>query len=111
MDRVSTGGEISGAEIEVARENGPLAADPVTAAGEIPGEITDLATPIDHSVEARAEAEAAGSTEQELPSTSESERTPEAAFSVSAPQAEPVEAGTEKSSTPRRGWWQRLIQP
>ena len=113
-DRVSTGGEISGAEIEVARENGPLAADPVTAAGEIPGEITDLATPIDHSVEARAEAEAAGSTEQELLSTSESERTPEAAFSASAPQAEPahsVEAGTEKSSTPRRGWWQRLIQP
>ena len=112
--RASTGREIGGAEIEVARESGPQVADPVTAAGEMPGEITDLATPFHHPVEARAEPEAGGSTERELPSTSESERMPEAAFSAGAPPAEPehpVGAETEKSSTPRRGWWQRLIQP
>jgi hypothetical protein len=119
----STGQEISSVEIEVARANGPPTPDPVTApeemAGEVPGEIADLAAPRDHaiaarSVEARPAAEAAPSTEQELTSTSESERTSEAGFSGDPLPAEPehpVEPGTEKSSTPRRGWWQRLIQP
>jgi ribonuclease E len=119
----STGQEISSVEIEVVRANGPPTPDPVTApeemAGEVPGEIADLAAPRDHaiaarSVEARPAAEAAPSTEQELTSTSESERTSEAGFSGDPLPAEPehpVEPGTEKSSTPRRGWWQRLIQP
>ena len=108
----STAREISGAESEAARESAPPVPDPVTAPAEMPGEIADLANPNHHSVEARAAAEAAGSTEQELPSTSEPERTPEAAFSAGAPPAEPEHpVGGEKSSIPRRGWWQRLIQP
>ena len=119
----STGQVISSVEIEVARANGPQTPEPVIApeemAGEVPGEITDLAAPRDHSitarsVEARPAAEAAPLTEQELTSTSESERTSEAGFSGGPLPAEPehpVEPGTEKSSTPRRGWWQRLIQP
>jgi hypothetical protein len=118
----STGQEISRAEIELARANGPPTSEPVTApeemAGEVPREIADLAAPSDHaiaarSVEARPAAEAA-STEQELTSTSQSERTSEADLSGGPLPAEPedaVESGTEKPSTPRRGWWQRLIQP
>jgi len=110
----STAGEINGAEIEAPREPGPPVPDPVAAPAEMPGGIGNLAVPRHHSVEARAEAEAADPAEQELFSTSETERTPKAAFSAGAPPAEPehpVEAGPEKSSTPRRGWWQRLIQP
>jgi ribonuclease E len=118
----STGQEISRAEIELARANGPPTSEPVTApeemAGEVPREIADLAAPSDHaiaarSVEARPAAEAA-STEQELTSTSQSERTSEADLSggpLPAEPEDPVESGTEKPSTPRRGWWQRLIQP
>jgi hypothetical protein len=58
--------------------------------------------------------EGPGSDEQHPSSTSETERTPEAAFSTDAGRAEPehpVVTGSEKSSIPRRGWWQRLIQP
>jgi ribonuclease E len=118
----STGQEISRAVIELARANGPPTSEPVTApeemAGEVPREIADLAAPSDHaiaarSVEARPAAEAA-STEQELTSTSQSERTSEADLSggpLPAEPEDPVESGTEKPSTPRRGWWQRLIQP
>jgi len=110
----STAGEIGSAQIEAARESGLPVSDPVSAPGAMPGEIADLATPPDHLVEARAAAEAAGFAERELSSKSETERTPEAAFSVGAPPTEaehPVRTGSEKSSTPRRGWWQRLIQP
>ena len=110
----STAGEINGAEIEPIRETGPSVPDPFAAPPEMPGEIGNLAVPRHHSVEARAGAEAADPAEQELFSTGDTERTPKAAFSAGAPPAEPehpVEAGPEKSSTPRRGWWQRLIQP
>ncbi len=118
----STGQEISRVEIELARANGPSTSEPVTApeemAGEVPREIADLAAPSDHaiaarSVEARPAAEAA-STEQELTSTGQSERTSEADLSggpLPAEPEDPVESETEKPSTPRRGWWQRLIQP
>ena len=110
----SAAGEINGAEIEAARETGPPVPDPVAASAEMPGEIADLAIPRHYSVEARAGAEAADPAEQELSSTSEAERTPKSVFSAGGPPAEPehpVETGPEKSSTPRRGWWQRLIQP
>jgi len=110
----STAGEINGADIEVAGETGPPVPDPVVAPGEMPGEIADLAMPRHHSVEAMAGAEAADPAELELSSTSERERIPKVAFSAGAPGAEPehpVETEPEKSSTPRRGWWQRLIQP
>jgi ribonuclease E len=109
----STAGEINGADIEAAGETGPPVPDPVVAPGEMPGEIADLAVPRHHSVEATAGAEAADPAER-LSSTSETERTPRVAFSAGAPPAEPehpVETEPEKSSTPRRGWWQRLIQP
>jgi ribonuclease E len=110
----STAGEITSAQIEAARESGLPVPDPVSAPGAMPGEIADLARPPDHLVEARAGAEAAGFAGRELSSTSETERTSEAAFSAGAPLPEPehpVRTGSEKSSTPRRGWWQRLIQP
>jgi ribonuclease E len=110
----STAGEINGAEIEPIRETGPSVPDPVAAPPEMPGEIADLAMPRHHSVEMRAGAEAADHAEQELSSTSETERTPKSAFSAGALPAEaehPVDTGPEKSSIPRRGWWQRLIQP
>jgi ribonuclease E len=111
----STAGKINGAEIEAARETGPPVPDPVAAPAEMmPGEIGDLTIPGHHSVEARARADVSDPAEPELSSTSETEQTPKAAFSAGAPPAEPehpVETGPEKSSTPRRGWWQRLIQP
>jgi hypothetical protein len=119
--RASTGHEINSEEIAVARASGPPTPEPAVAPAEmreeIPEEIPDLAAPRHHSVEAveaRAGGEAAGSAEQELPSTSEPERTSEAGFSAGVLPTEsehPVEPGTMKSSIPRRGWWQRLIQP
>jgi ribonuclease E len=114
----SRAAEISGAEIGAVRESGPPVSDPVAApgemSGEMPGEITDLAAPPHHSVDARAGDEAADSAERKLYSTSETERTAEAGFSADAPPTEPEHPdgmGSEKSSPPRRGWWQRLIQP
>ena len=109
----STTGEINGAEIEAAREAGPLVPDPAAAPGQMPREIAVAMLP-HHSVEATAGAEAGDPAERELSATSETERTPEMAFSAGDPAAEPehpVETGPERSSTPRRGWWQRLIQP
>jgi ribonuclease E len=110
----STTGEINGAEIEAARGTGPLVPDPVGAPGQMPREIEDLAMLPHHSVEATAGTGAGDPAKRELSATSETERTPEMAFSAGAPTAEPehpVETGPERSSTPRRGWWQRLIQP
>ena len=109
----STTGEINGAEIEAAREAGPLVPDPAAAPGQMPREIAVAMLP-HHSGEATAGAEAGDPAERDLSATSETERTPEMAFSAGDPAAEPehpVETGPERSSTPRRGWWQRLIQP
>jgi len=99
----SPAGEISGAEVESA----PTMPDPAAAPGENGPEIGDLA-PSHHAVDERAGAETDGSNEQRLSSISETKRTPEAAFST---DGRPAETESEKSSTPRRGWWQRLIQP
>jgi len=98
--------EIRGAEIGT-RESGLPVADPDAAPGENGGEIGDLA-PSHHAVDERAGAGTAGSSEQRLFSISETQGTPEAAFSTNG---RPAETESEKSSTPRRGWWQRLIQP
>jgi len=99
-------GGIGGAEIGT-RESGAPVLDPVANPEEKRGE-GDLAAS-HHAID-----EGHGSDEQHPSSTSETERTPEAAFSTDAGRAEPehpVVTGSEKSSTPRRGWWQRLIQP
>ena len=116
----SAAGEISAAEPEAPRESRPLlpyAAEVPYAAEapeETPGEIADLATHPFYPVEASAEAEAPSSVERELSSTSAIERTQEGELSVAAAPTvpeHPVELVSEKPSAPRRGWWQRLIQP
>jgi ribonuclease E len=110
----SAAGEISDAEPEAVRESRPPLPYAAEALGETPGEIADLATPRLYSVESSAEAEAAGSVERELSSTNATERAPEGALSVAAAPAVPelpLEPLSEKPSNPRRGWWQRLIQP
>ncbi len=107
-------GEISDAEPEVVRRSRPPLPYADEALGETPGEIADLPTPRLYSVEPNAEAEAAGSVERELSSTNAAERAPEGALFVAAAPAVaeyPIEPLSEKPSTPRRGWWQRLIQP
>jgi ribonuclease E len=106
----SPAGEISDAEPVAVRESRPPLPHAVEALGEMRGEIADLATPRLYSVEPSAEAEA----EREPPSTNGTERAPEAALSMAAAPAVPEHAGeppSEKPSNPRRGWWQRLIQP
>jgi ribonuclease E len=109
----SAAGEISD-DSAAARESGLPVANLDETPREMPMEVAaDWAAPRLYSVEARTEAEAAGPTERELFSTSETERTPEAALSPAAPPAEPEhQVGTvSEKPSPRRGWWQRLIQP
>ncbi len=109
----SAAGEISDAEPEAAHESRPPLPY-AEAPREMPGEIADLARQRFYSVEASAGAEAAGSVERELLSTSATERTQEGELSVAvAPTVaeHPGELVSEKPSAPRRGWWQRLIQP
>jgi ribonuclease E len=102
----SAAAETRGAEIET-RDGGAPVTDPAAAPGENGRTIGDLA-PSYHTLDERAGAETAGSSEQRLSSINETERTPEAAFST---DGRPAETESEKPSTPRRGWWQRLIQP
>jgi hypothetical protein len=67
-----------------------------------------------HRIEAMAGAEPAAPAEPEPPSLGEMKRTPEAALSAAVLPAgpeSPVETVGERSANPRRGWWQRLIQP
>jgi ribonuclease E len=110
----SPAGPISDAEPEAVRERRSPLPYAVEAPGERPGEIADLATARLYSVEPGAEAEAAGSAERELSSTNGTDQPPEGALSVAAAPAAPEHPGeplSEKPSNPRRGWWQRLIQP
>jgi len=112
-DLSSAASEISGPEIEPARQSAPAVPVLFEASAEIPQEITEL--PVHpHPIEATSGAVSAALAEREPRSLSELERTPEAALSTAAPPGElesPVETASEKSSNPRRGWWQRLIQP
>ncbi len=110
----SAAGEISDAEPEATRESRPPLPHAAEDPGEMPGEIADFATQRLYSVEANVGAEASGSAERDLSSISATERTQEGELSVTAAPTEPehpVELLGEKASTPRRGWWQRLIQP
>jgi len=85
----------------------------IEASAEIPEEITEL--PVHpYPIEATSGAVSAASAEREPRSLDELDRTPEAELSTAAPPGgpeSPVETASEKSSNPRRGWWQRLIQP
>jgi hypothetical protein len=81
----------------------------IEASAEIPDEITELPVHA-HRIEAMAGAEPAAAAEREPPSLGELKETPEAALSAAVPES-PVETWSERSSNPRRGWWQRLIQP
>jgi ribonuclease E len=105
-DPASAAAEARDAEIGMPDSGAPVP-DPVAAPRENADEIADLA-PFHHAVDERAGAETAGANEQRLSPISETEPTPEAAFST---DGGPAETGSGKSSTPRRGWWQRLIQP
>jgi ribonuclease E len=107
-------GEISDAEPAPTPESGQPVPDAVAVRREIPEDIAERAAPRPYPVEANAGAEAAGSAGPELSSPIETERSAEQTVPVGAPPPEPqraVEAVSEKPPTPRRGWWQRLIQP
>jgi ribonuclease E len=112
-DLSSAVSEISGPEIELARQSAPAVPILIEASAEIPEEMTEL--PVHpHPIEATPGAVSAAPAEREPRSLGEMERTPEAALSTAAPPGgpeSPVETASERSSNPRRGWWQRLIQP
>jgi ribonuclease E len=112
-DLASAVSEISGPDIELARHSAFAVPISIEAPAEIPEEISEL--PVHpHRIEAMAGPEPATPAEREPPSHSEMKRTPEAALSAAVPPAgpgSPVETVSERSSNPRRGWWQRLIQP
>ena len=96
-------GEVGGAVVEAARDSRLLVPDPVVVPAEKLVEIV-----------ASARVDAAGSAENESISLGETERTSETRFSDDPPPElpeHPVVTGSEKSAPPRRGWWQRLIQP
>jgi ribonuclease E len=112
-DLASAVSEINGPEIELARHSASAVPILIEASAEIPEEITEL--PVHpHRIEAMAGAEPAALAEPELPALGEMKQTPEAALSdavLPAGPESPVETVSERSSNPRRGWWQRLIQP
>jgi ribonuclease E len=112
-DLASAVSEFNGPEIELARHSASAVPILIEASAEIPEEITEL--PVHpHRIEAMAGAEPAAPAEPEPPSLGEMKRTPEAALSAAdlpAGPESPVETVGERSSNPRRGWWQRLIQP
>src|SRR6516165_623551 len=94
----SAAAEARDAEIGMPDSGAPVP-DPVAAPRENADEIADLA-PFHHAVDERAGGETAGANEQRLSPISETEPTPEAAFST---DGGPAETGSGKSSTPRRG--------
>jgi hypothetical protein len=84
------------------------------AVREIPEEIGGLTTRRLYSVEMNAGSETEGSAEKERSSNSATEQSPDVELSAATTPEKPehpVELISEKPSTPRRGWWQRLIQP
>jgi hypothetical protein len=105
-------GEISDAEPEVVRKSRPPLPYADEALGEMPGEIADCNAAsllVEPTRKRRRRLRGAGAS-----STNAAERAPEGALFVAAGPAmaeHPIEPLSEKPSTPRRGWWQRLIQP
>jgi ribonuclease E len=113
-DLASAAGEISNAEPEALRESRPPLPYAAEALAEMPDGIADLTTARHYSVEPSAEAAVARPVEREPSSTKATERAPDEGLSVAAAPAvpgHPVEPLGEKPSSPRKGWWQRLIQP
>jgi ribonuclease E len=113
-DLASAAGEISDAEPEASRESRPPLPYDAEVLAEMPDEIADLTTARHYSVEPSAEAAVARPVEREPSSTKATERAPDGGLSVAAASAvpeRPEEPLGEKPSNPRRGWWQRLIQP
>jgi len=109
---VGSAAAAGGAVVEAPRESRQLAPNSVVVPTEMPIEIIASPTPA-QVVEALATADAAGSAERQPTSLGEAKPTPEAGFSDTGPEQpeHPVVTGSEKPSPPRRGWWQRLIQP
>ena len=105
--------ELRHTRIEAASESVPSGPKPVEAPEVTQEEIVRSSMPHLHPVEAPTGAVAAVPAEQALPFTGEPERLPERALPDAAPQPEPEHPDRtviEQPSTPRRGWWQRLIQ-
>jgi ribonuclease E len=114
VGRVSAAGEIGDAQPEAAHESEPPVHYGAEAAREIPAEIGGLTTRRPYSVEMSAGSEAEASADKEPLSDSATEQSPEVELSVAITSEKPehsVELVSEKPSAPRRGWWQRLIQP
>jgi ribonuclease E len=86
----------------------------------VPGDSVAFETPHPQPIEetagaggaSRAVAPPTAESEQGVPYVSETERILETASPALEPEpAHPVETVSEKPGNPRRGWWQRLIQP
>jgi len=105
--------ELRHAESGAVSESVPSVSKPVEAPGVMQEETVGSSMPHLHPVEVPTLGVAAGPAEQALPSTGGTERLRERASPDAAPQPEPERPDRtviEQPSTPRRGWWQRLIQ-
>jgi ribonuclease E len=114
VGRASSAGEIPDARPESVHESEPPVHYAAGAVREIPEEIGGLTTRRLYSVEMNAGSETEGSAEKERSSNSATEQSPDVELSAATTPEKPehpVELISEKPSTPRRGWWQRLIQP
>jgi ribonuclease E len=92
------------------RETGPAMPRSVELPEEIAPEFAESVMPHAHPVEASAVGGAADLAGSDLPSAGATEQAGEAALSSAEPE-HPVGTESEKPPAPRRGWWQRLIQP
>jgi len=105
--------ELRHAESGAVSDSVPSVPKPVEAPGVMQEETVGSSLPHLHPVEVPTLGVAAGPAEQALPSTGGTERLREQASPDAAPQPEPERPDRtviEQPSTPRRGWWQRLIQ-
>jgi ribonuclease E len=99
---------LTGAPVEI----GDAAAEALPPAPE-PVEHPDPFAMSEAARSHRVETTAAGSSGPQLPPIGETEQILETASPAATPQPEPEHPGrtaSEKPSTPRRGWWQRLMQ-
>jgi ribonuclease E len=115
----------AGAEEDQKPPPHPVSAWPVEVAGvaietaslpALAGEADEDAAPQRQRVSSDEEPAAAGGNDQPAaPPTAEAERELETASAGAEeeqkPLPHPVQSVTEKPANPRRGWWQRLIQP
>jgi ribonuclease E len=114
IGRVRAPGEIGDAQLEAAHESEPPGHDAAQAQRDIPAEVSSLTARRPYSVGMSAGSEAEAPPDKEPLSDSATEQSPEVELSVAITPEKPehpVELVGEKPSAPRRGWWQRLIQP